>query len=83
VTIFNYIEAENPRAAANVDERIGAQVKILKKFPEAGRIGRVEGTRELVIHRTPYLAAYQVKGNTVRILRVLHGAQLWPGEIQG
>jgi plasmid stabilization system protein ParE len=46
-----------------------------------GRPGRIEGTRELVISRTPYIAAYRIGGDTVRILRVLHGAQQWPGEM--
>jgi plasmid stabilization system protein ParE len=46
-----------------------------------GRPGRIEGTRELVISRTPYIAAYRIVGNTVRILRVLHGAQQWPDEM--
>jgi addiction module RelE/StbE family toxin len=46
-----------------------------------GRSGRIEGTRELVISRTPYIAAYRILGSTVQILRVLHGAQLWPEEM--
>ena len=45
-----------------------------------GRPGRIEGTRELVISRTPYIAAYRIAGDTVRILRLLHGAQQWPDE---
>lgn len=45
-----------------------------------GREGRVEGTRELVIDRSPYIAVYSILGETVRILRVLHGAQKWPEE---
>jgi plasmid stabilization system protein ParE len=28
------------------------------------------------------LAAYRIAGDTVRILRVLHGAQLWPEEMR-
>jgi len=51
------------------------------KFPEMGRPGRVDGTRELVIQRTSYIAAYRITGTTVRILRVLHGAQMWPEEL--
>jgi addiction module RelE/StbE family toxin len=58
-------------------------VKNLRLFPEMGRPGRIEGTRELVISRTPYIAAYRIAGDTVRILRVLHGAQQWPDEIPG
>ncbi|HZX69390.1 MAG TPA: type II toxin-antitoxin system RelE/ParE family toxin [Rhodanobacter sp.] len=78
VAIFEYIEADNPRGAAIVDDRIRSQVRQLIRHPESGRIGRVPGTRELVIDRTPYIAAYRIAGDTVRILRVLHGAQQWP-----
>lgn len=76
--IFDYIESDNPRAAITVDERIRIRVEALMQFPETGRHGRVEGTRELVITNTPYIAAYRISGDRVRILRVLHGAQQWP-----
>ncbi|WP_229518234.1 type II toxin-antitoxin system RelE/ParE family toxin [Paraburkholderia terrae] len=79
--IFDYIEEDSPRAAVVVDDRIRTQVRQLLQFPETGRPGRVEGTRELVISRTPYIAAYRITGDTVRILRVLHGAQQWPDEM--
>jgi addiction module RelE/StbE family toxin len=79
--IFDYIEEDSPRAAVVVDDRIRTQVRQLLQFPETGRPGRVEGTRELVISRTPYIAAYRITGTTVRILRVLHGAQQWPEEM--
>ena len=78
VAIFDYIEEDNPQAALTVDERIQNSVEMLKSFPEMGRHGRVEGTRELIISSTPYLAAYRIIGNTVYILRILHGAQPWP-----
>lgn len=76
--IFTHIEADNPSAAVTVDERIVAAVRRLWDFPESGRPGRIAGTRELVITGTPYIAAYAVTDTTVRILRVLHGAQQWP-----
>jgi toxin ParE1/3/4 len=79
--IFDYIEADSPRAAIAVDDRIRTQAEILAQFPYSGRPGRIEGTRELVISRTPYIAAYRIAGDTVRILRVLHGAMLWPGDM--
>jgi toxin ParE1/3/4 len=78
---FDYVEADNPRAAVVVDERIQAQVEALLEFPGISRPGRIAGTRELVISRTPYIAAYVIIGNTIRILRVLHGAQLWPDDL--
>jgi len=81
IAIFDYIEADNPRAALAIDERIRSRVETLSLFPEMGRIGRVEGTRELVISNTPYIAAYRITGSAVRILRVLHGAQPWPDDM--
>ncbi|MGD0521015.1 MAG: type II toxin-antitoxin system RelE/ParE family toxin [Terracidiphilus sp.] len=79
--IFDYIEADSPRAAISVDDHIQACVENLKQFPEMGRPGRIEGTRELVISNTPYIAAYRIAGHTVRILRLLHGAQQWPDDV--
>jgi toxin ParE1/3/4 len=81
--IFDYLEADSPQAAITVDERIREQVEGLGQFPESGRTGRVDGTRELVIQRTPYIAAYRITGDTVRILRVLHGARQWPEDMSG
>lgn len=79
--IFDYIEADSSQAAVSVDDRVEECVEALAKFPEMGRPGRIEGTRELVISRTPYIAAYRISSDTVLILRVLHGAQQWPGEM--
>jgi toxin ParE1/3/4 len=82
VAIFDYIEADSPRAAALIDDRIERAVDGLIKMPGMGRPGRIEGTRELVIDRTPYIAAYLISGSVILILRVLHGAQLWPEAIE-
>ena len=78
--IFDYIEKDKPRAAVRVDDAIETQVEMLAGSPEMGREGRVVGTRELVIERTPYIVAYTIERNCVKIQRVLHGAQRWPGE---
>jgi len=53
-------------------------VEQLSDFPEIGRPGRVAGTRELVIQSTPYIVAYRLRGRSVRILALLHGARRWP-----
>ena len=76
--IFTHIETANPLAASATDERIVVAARRLIDFPESGRIGRIAGTRELVIAGTPYVAPYALTKNGVRILRVLHGAQEWP-----
>ncbi len=82
-SIFDYIEADNPRAAVIVDGRIGAKIRRLDMFPESGRPGRVAGTREVVFSGTPYIAAYRVTDAMVLILRILHGAQRWREDFTG
>ena len=83
IAIFDFIEQDSFHAAILVDDRISMQVETLKHFPEIGRSGRINGTRELVIDRTPYIVAYRIQNDAVRILRVLHGSQQWPEELSG
>ncbi len=73
-----YIAADNPAAAARQTAAVLHAVEQLPRFPEMGRIGRVHGTRELVIPGTPLLIAYRVRKDGIRILAVLHGAKRWP-----
>jgi toxin ParE1/3/4 len=79
--IFDYIDADSPQAAAVVDDRIEEQLELLLQFPQMGRGGRIEGTRELVVQKTPYVVAYRRKGEIILVLRVLHGAQRWPEDM--
>ncbi|RCW78501.1 type II toxin-antitoxin system RelE/ParE family toxin [Phyllobacterium bourgognense] len=79
--IFTYTQAENPRGATRVDEQIVLAVRRVLDVPESGRPGRFGQRRELIIPHTPYVAAYAVTADTARILRILHGAQIWPDEI--
>ena len=81
--IFDHIEAESPAAAIAIDHEIETQVKRLIRFPQSGRPGRIAGTRELVVNRTPYITAYLITDDTIRILRILHGAQRWPDNADG
>ncbi len=74
----DYIARDNPLAAISMGDEIERQVEMLAEHPTLGRAGRIKGTRELVIARTPYIVAYRIKGDAVQVLRVLHGAQKWP-----
>jgi len=73
-----YIAGDNAPAADAQVGRILAAVNNLITLPGSGRPGRRQGTRELVIARTPYLVAYRLKGEDIQILRVLHSKQRWP-----
>ena len=76
--IIDYIAKDSPVAAMEQGDKIESQVAGLLDNHLLGRPGRVKGTRELVIARTSYIVAYRVKKGAIQILRVLHGARLWP-----
>lgn len=78
VELVTYIATDNPKAAYRMHDEIRRQTGILAAHPEAGRLGRVPGTRELVIAGTPFIAAYRVTSDLVTILCLLHGARRWP-----
>lgn len=76
--IIDYIAEDNPVAAIEQGDEIENQVAGLLGHRHQGRPGRVKGTRELVVVRTPYIVAYRTKKEAIQILRVFHGARLWP-----
>ncbi len=76
-----YIAKDDPSAAGRVVLRILRAVELLKKNPALGRVGRVAGTRELVVADTAYIIPYRVRGDAVEILRVFHSARKWPGKL--
>ena len=72
--IHERIARANPKAATQVFLRIRRATRQLAEFPMAGRLGHVEGTREVVVSNLPYLVVYRVTEDSVEILRVLHTA---------
>lgn len=75
---LDYIAQDNPAAAIRLDEQIEGQAGMLADDPLMGRIGRVKGTRELVISHSPFILVYRIRRKRLEILRLLHGAQQWP-----
>ena len=73
-------EDDVERAAA-MYARIDQVTAHLRRHPAMGRPGRIPGTRELVISRTPYIAIYVVESGVVRIVALHHAAQEWPTEL--
>lgn len=55
-----------------------AAVERLAEQPHLGRPGRVAGTREFVVPRTPYVIPYRLQGDRLEIVAVFHGRQKWP-----
>jgi addiction module RelE/StbE family toxin len=67
-----------PERAAELVRGIYNAPAALLTFPLRGRAGKKEGTRELVLSSLPYIVVYQVTGEVIHIVRILHGAQKWP-----
>jgi plasmid stabilization system protein ParE len=59
-------------------DRILAVAQVLGSHPWIGHAGRVAGTREFVVSRTPCVIVYSVNAELLTILRVLHSKQQWP-----
>ncbi|MBA2723099.1 MAG: type II toxin-antitoxin system RelE/ParE family toxin [Methylibium sp.] len=73
-----YIAADDDTAASLVVKRVLDAVSILAEQPGLGRLGRVPGTRELIVAKTRYIVPYRVRGETVEILRVFHSSRRPP-----
>lgn len=74
----SYPEERNPQAAREFAQCINTALVRLRTFPESGRPGRVEGTRELVVGHTHYIIPYRLQGQGIELLAVMHDAREWP-----
>lgn len=77
LAIVDYISDDNPDAAQRLKDEIEAKAAKLAERPKLYRMGRVPGTREMVV-RSNYIVIYAETPAAVTILRVLHAAQQWP-----
>lgn len=75
--ICDYVARERPEVAGRLAFDVLRAIEGLRAFPNRGRPGRVQGTRELVL-TGPFLAVYEVREEDVQVLRILHGARQWP-----
>ena len=76
--IATSIQKDDPVAAGKVVNRVLDRVEELAAHPHLGRAGRRDGTRELVISSTPFIAIYRVREGQVDVLAVFHGSRRWP-----
>jgi len=75
--IFAWIVKDSPRAAGAMIQRIRTRLDLLAAtgFAELGRLGRVEGTRELI--DGPFIIVYEVdkKHGELVVLGIFHTAR--------
>lgn len=76
--ISSYLKDHHPRYRAPTMRKLYEAIRSLKQSPHRGRVGREEGTRELLFPPLPYVALYRVKRQSIEVLRIYHAAQNRP-----
>jgi addiction module RelE/StbE family toxin len=76
-TIIGYIAERNFDAAAKLQSLIEFTAERLIEHPFIYRPGRVNGTREAVVHPN-YIIIYRVTEEAVEIVNVVHARQMYP-----
>ena len=74
---WDYIVADDPRAAIAMDELFSDAAARSARHPMLGRPGNILGTRELILHKIDRLV-YESSGDAVWILTLVHAARRWP-----
>jgi toxin ParE1/3/4 len=75
--VWHYIATDSPLAAARMDALFSHTAARLIDHPNLGRPGRIQGTRELIPHES-YRLVYEISGETVWMLVLIHTARQWP-----
>ena len=73
--ISDYLKEHHPHYRQATIRKVYAAILSLNEWPHRGRLGREEGTRELMFPPLPYIAVYRVKEHGIEVLRIHHGAQ--------
>ncbi len=82
IALRAHIAEHDPAAAKRVALHILYCVEyLLTENPKLGAPGRVPGTRELVIPKTPYIVPYRVRGSKIEIAQVYHSSRRWPDRL--
>ena len=75
-----YIRRDSEAAALAVAKALFEAANSLDLLPSRGRVGRIPGTRELVVPGLPYIILYEIADTAVQIHHIFHGARNWREE---
>ena len=73
-----YVQEVSLQVANSIFSRIKDQVGSLKLFPHRCRPGRMDGAKEYVLHRLPYMAVVHIGIDTVTIINFIPTARKYP-----
>ena len=72
VNIAEFIEEDDPAAAARVVGRIEATLNLISEMPKLGRPSARTGTRESPVRGLPLLVVYRLAPGEIEILTIFH-----------
>lgn len=77
----NYLNRVSPSIEDSFLEDVESGIDLIKEYPELGRIGRVNQTRELILKKFQYILVYLVESSYIDIIRLLHTSRKWPNSL--
>ncbi len=79
IDIHDYYAAKvDEHLADRIIARIDDEVNFLHVFAMRTRLGRLAGTRELVLTTVPYVACVVIEEKIVHVIGIVHTAQKYP-----
>lgn len=76
--VLDYYESQQKGLGARFLRSYDAQIERVRDMHQVGRVGRVFGTRELVMQDFPFLIVYRVRKEYLEIINVIHQSQKYP-----
>jgi toxin ParE1/3/4 len=73
--VSHYLRERYPHYRQPTLRKLYEAIRSLKESPHRGRLGREDGTRELLFPPMPYIAVYRVQEQRIEVLRIYHAAQ--------
>ena len=74
-----FISIAEEESGKSVVSQLIKSASRLAQYPLSGRPGRLQGTREIILRKLPYILVYRiVSSELVEISRALHTSRLWP-----
>jgi toxin ParE1/3/4 len=74
-SVYDYLTARSPAAAANVTASIAQTIARLKHLPELGKLTDERDVYVIVEPEYLYRVFYRFRENQVIVLRIMHGRQ--------
>lgn len=81
---IEFIALKDFSSSLKVLDRVEKAASTLGLFPESGRPGQVNETRELIVMKTSYIIPYYFdkKRNKIVIIRLLHSSRKCPSKFE-